>query len=243
MPIQKVVNVSSCMQSATASFHSARVIPKRPRNRSPAKREFFGLTAGCGNSELAIGVTLGFFQLTSCLPVTSSKMVSAKPHQLVEPPAVRLRIPDVKSVLAPLRAGTFYDERRRVSDVARPSWRTELVGHDTQLIALLRQPKHCSQEIVATRRIHPARTKNEIIARGLAYCMLAAQLAAPIGIDRIGQIIFCVGKILVAVENVIRGIVNKKRAQPPRFLAITPTAVLFTRVASSSSSSALSTAV
>src|SRR5262245_65845295 len=94
--------------------------------------------------------------------------------------------------------------------MARPSWRTELVGHDTQLIALLRQPKHCSQEIVAARRIHPARTKNEIIARRLAYGMLAAQLAAPIGIDRIGQIIFCIGRILAAVENVIRGIVKSE---------------------------------
>ena len=116
-----LVNVSSCMQSATASFHSARVIPKRPRNRSPAKREFFGLTAGCGNSELAIGVTLGFFQLTSCLPVTSSKMVSAKPHQLVEPPAVRLRIPDVKSAWP-----RCEQARSMMSDVAVAMWRAYL---------------------------------------------------------------------------------------------------------------------
>ena len=54
-------------------------------------------------------------------------MASAKPHQLVAPTAVRLRIP---SAPAPLPAGTLLDERGSVGDVARPGRRADLVGDD-----------------------------------------------------------------------------------------------------------------
>src|SRR5215471_282901 len=154
-----LVNASSWRQSANASFHSARVIPKRPRNRSPAKREFFGLTAGCGNSELAIGVTLGFFQLTSGLPVTSSKMVSAKPHQLVEPPAVRLRIPDAKSAWP-----RCEQARSMMSAVALAIWRAQ-VGAPNWSATIDSSSRCCANRSIVRKKLWPRAAYTQLVRR------------------------------------------------------------------------------
>ena len=60
---------SSCMQSVNACCHLGRAIPNLPSNRSPAKREFFGLAAGRRYSELAIGLILGLFRCTPSRPI------------------------------------------------------------------------------------------------------------------------------------------------------------------------------
>ena len=91
---RKIQSSQSWMQLANAFRHSGSMIPKRSRNRSLANREFFGRAAGRRYSELAIGRIFGLVRPPVWVLAAKSSTASPKPCQLVEPPAVKLKIPD-----------------------------------------------------------------------------------------------------------------------------------------------------
>jgi hypothetical protein len=78
----------------------------------------------------------------------------------------------------------------RVRDVPCPGRRADLIGDDAKLVVLARQPQNGVQEIVPARRIDPAGAQDQVIAAGVADGELAGELAAPIGAQRRGRVVF-----------------------------------------------------
>src|SRR5262245_21151655 len=97
-----------------------------------------------------------------------------------------------------------------------------LVANYTQLSALAGKPPDGTNEIAATRGIHPARTQDQVPASRALDRLLALELAAAIFAHRIGRIILQIRRALLTVENVVRRVVDQQRAAPARFRGENP---------------------
>ena len=67
--------------------------------------------------------------------------------------------------------------------------------------------------------VHPAGAQNQTVSTGRCNCLLARQLALAVDTQRVGNIVFGVGRRLVAVEHIISGVVNQRNAQGRRFFS------------------------
>ncbi len=86
-----------------------------------------------------------------------------------------------------------------------------MVVDDREAVSLFGEAQHCKQEIVAVRSVDPTGAKNEMTGAGVLDGLLARQFACAVNAERRGSIIFCPGLVLAAVEDVIRGVMDKER--------------------------------
>ncbi|MNN21442.1 hypothetical protein D3C81_1347630 [compost metagenome] len=101
-----------------------------------------------------------------------------------------------------------HDMRGGVGDGAAPGRCTELVGNDTELVALLRQTEHGQQKVLSMRAVDPAGAQDQVRDAGCLDRLFAGKLAAAIHIDRASRIGFDVGAIFRPIKDIIGAVMN-----------------------------------
>ena len=161
-----------------------------------------------------------------------------------------------KSARSP-RLSRSYERRPATPATRRPSflrqWRSTpprcrapsriaaLISHDADFVALV-EPEHRADEIRPERAIDPGGAQNDAVLATLSDRLFAAAWSAR---KRLWArwIVFPIGAVERAVEDVVGRKMHEWNAEPRRGSATCPAPSPLTRTASASSASALSTAV
>ena len=96
---------------------------------------------------------------------------------------------------------------------------TPLVGDDTQAVAIGGQLEHGLGEVAAMRADHPAGAQDQVARVGGLQGQFAVALGQAVDALRVGGIVFDVGALLGAVEDVVGGVVDDEGTEPGGFLA------------------------
>jgi len=96
--------------------------------------------------------------------------------------------------------------------------RAELIGDHAQRLAFARNPQDGEEEVLPPRRIDPAGAEDPVPRAARANRLFTFELACAIDVDRIRGIALRVRLGLGAVEDVIGGVVDEQRTEPPCFL-------------------------
>ena len=85
----------------------------------------------------------------------------------------------------------------------------DLVSHNIQPVLLPGKAHDSLDEIGATCRVHPAGAENQVPATAFLQCYFSLQLGTAVGVERIGLVGFGIQARLLAVKDIIRGIVKQ----------------------------------
>ena len=94
-----------------------------------------------------------------------------------------------------------------------------LVGDDAQAVAIGGEFEHGLGEVAAMRADDPAGTQDQVPRIGGLQCQFAVALGQAVDALRVRGIVFDVGALLGAVEDVIGGVMDNEGAEPGGFFA------------------------
>src|SRR5438552_17628285 len=95
---------------------------------------------------------------------------------------------------------------------------SDLIGYDAYFFFLPKQTPNGEKEILAARRVHPARAQYQMSAADVMNRPLSRELAAAVGVERIRAVLLDMWRIFRSIEDVIGRLVDKQRLSPLRFL-------------------------
>ncbi len=108
--------------------------------------------------------------------------------------------------------------RKRSARGRRRRRHADLVIDHAQAFPSTCLPCDGEEEVPAARRVDPAGAQDHAAATGTEDRLLARQLAGAVGVLRVWRIVLAVGRLLRAVEDIVRRVVHQQRAQSLRFL-------------------------
>ena len=94
-----------------------------------------------------------------------------------------------------------------------------LVGDDTQAVAIGGQLEHGLGEVAAMGADDPAGTQDQVARVGGLQCQFPVALGQAVDALRVGGIVFDVGALLGAVEDVVGRVVDDEGTEPGGFFA------------------------
>src|SRR5712691_10629423 len=116
------------------------------------------------------------------------------------------------------RMGMAAQELRAcVSERFRRGRSADLVGHHAQFLLFPQQAANRQQEVPAARRVHPARAQYQVVAIDAADRLLARELTAAVGVERIREVLLEIRRVLGPVEHVIGRVVEEQGSRALRF--------------------------
>lgn len=90
-----------------------------------------------------------------------------------------------------------------IGDVERAGRASRLVGDDADLVARFGEAQHRLDEVLAEGAVDPGRAQDGVVVGGGRDRPFAGELARAIGRDRAGRIVFAIGPVEPAVEDII----------------------------------------
>src|SRR2546428_3342235 len=95
---------------------------------------------------------------------------------------------------------------------------SDLIGYDAQFFLFVKQTPNSKKEILAARRVHPARAQYQMSAADVMDRLLSRELAAAVSVEGIGAVLLDIWRIFRSIEDVIGRIMDKQRLSALRFL-------------------------